>query len=85
MSQKQQAVAAFLLAQDNARAMFAEAVEGLEKLGERLQIVGKEVEKLKQDLEAEKIRGAAVLAELQHYRQQTEPINALEIHEDPAA
>jgi hypothetical protein len=85
MNQKAQAIAAFLLAQDKARAMFAEAVEGVDKLGERLQIVGKEVEKLKQELEAENIRGAAVLAELQQYKKQTEPTAAPEIHEDPAA
>lgn len=58
MSQKSQAIAAFLLAQDRARAMFAEAVEGMDKLAERLQEVAQERDTLKAELEAERAKSA---------------------------
>lgn len=58
MNQKEQVVAAFLLAQDKARAMFTEAVAGLDKLAERLQEVAKERDTLKAELEAERAKSA---------------------------
>jgi hypothetical protein len=59
MNQKAQAIAAFLLAQDKVREMFAEAVEGVDKLAARLQEVSKERDTLKAELAAERAKSAS--------------------------
>lgn len=95
MSQKEQAIASFLMIQDRARAQFAEAVEGIDKLARRLQELTAENERLRGEMKKAADAHAAEVEALQKVIQDrrrtrlpeaaTEPEAGPEIHLDPAA